>query len=141
MQIGIDTSSGGDFTGAVLSSLRSKDEVNAVLAYHQAQLSAQASMMSSAITGSTINGNFVTPSGDRLFENIRTKLSLDYKGLRFVAFVNKVCVEFFEDPENVTYEEMQILMMTHPVDANIIKDEWGKVWLKDLAEKEFLKPY
>lgn len=66
-----------------------------------------------------------------------TKRTLKYKGITFIVNLEDEAMEFFEDPKNITKEELQVLNVTYPEYYKRIESIWTEAYIKVQAKKVF----
>lgn len=62
---------------------------------------------------------------------------LKYKGITFMVNLENEAMEFFEDPQNISKEELQVLNVTFPEYYNRIEAAWTETYIKAQAKKVF----
>lgn len=65
------------------------------------------------------------------------KRTLRYKGVTLLIALEKEVMEFFEDPKNITSDELRLLNLTFPKEYDKIKQEWCNQYLRLQATKVF----
>jgi|AGFT01.1.fsa_nt_gi hypothetical protein len=75
--------------------------------------------------------------GDSLAGKFVTKRTLKYKGITFIVNLEEEAMEFFEDPKNISKEELQVLNVTFPEYYKRIESVWTDAYIKVQAKKVF----
>lgn len=65
------------------------------------------------------------------------KRTLKYKGITFIVNLEDEAMEFFEDPKNISKEELQVLNVTFPEYYKRIESVWTDAYIKVQAKKVF----
>lgn len=65
------------------------------------------------------------------------KRTLRYKGVTLLIVLENEVMEFFEDPKNITPDELRLLNLTFPKEYDKIKQEWCNQYLRLQATKVF----
>lgn len=76
-------------------------------------------------------------SNDSLAGKSVMKRTLKYKGITFIVNLEDEAMEFFEDPKNITREELQVLNVTYPEYYKRIESNWTDAYFKTQAKKVF----
>lgn len=74
---------------------------------------------------------------DSLAGKFVMKRTLKYKGITFIVNLENEAMEFFEDPKNISKEELQVLNVTFPEYYNRIEAVWTETYIKAQAKKVF----
>lgn len=75
--------------------------------------------------------------GDSLAGKFVMKRTLKYKGITFIVNLEDEAMEFFEDPKNISRDELQVLNVTFPEYYKRIEAVWTETYIKAQAKKVF----
>lgn len=81
--------------------------------------------------------NNKAPTKDSLSGKLVMKRTLKYKGITFIVNLEDEAMEFFEDPKNISRDELQVLNVTFPEYYKRIEAVWTETYIKAQAKKVF----